>query len=263
MYNHILIAHDLSHSADLALRRALQLAAQHRARLTLLHVTSDTNAAALAELQDSLEQGLGQRLSVYGHCQAQVLLRSGTPAETLLQVLEQLDADLLVVGPHQQQRIELFSGTNLARIAHHCRVPLLLACSEDPEPYARALLALDASLCASHALAAGYALLPTCAELQALHIVVRHTPAELSLQTDLIGRLLADEQAKLPPKGPRLSLEVMPGSLAASLDQVIAERQPELLVLGQHGRSALSSTLLGSLPSHYLRQPPCDVLLVK
>ena len=38
MTGHILIAHDLRDTADLALRRAAQLARQHDAKLTLLHV---------------------------------------------------------------------------------------------------------------------------------------------------------------------------------------------------------------------------------
>ena len=38
MTEHILIAHDLRSTADLALRRAAQLARQHGAKLTLLHV---------------------------------------------------------------------------------------------------------------------------------------------------------------------------------------------------------------------------------
>src|SRR5690606_42047611 len=41
MVQHILIAHDLSPEADLALRRAAQLARQTGARLSLLHVLAE------------------------------------------------------------------------------------------------------------------------------------------------------------------------------------------------------------------------------
>lgn len=39
LFTHLLLAHDLSHEADVALRRAAQLASQFQAKLTLLHVT--------------------------------------------------------------------------------------------------------------------------------------------------------------------------------------------------------------------------------
>ena len=52
-------------------------------------------------------------------------------------------------------------------------------------------------------------------------------------------------------------------SFGGSLDQLIRQRRPQLLALGQHSRSVLVNALLGSLPAHYLRQAPCDVLLVK
>ena len=40
-------------------------------------------------------------------------------------------------------------------------------------------------------------------------------------------------------------------------------RKPQLLVLGRHGRSALSQALLGSLAQHYLHKAPCDVFVVR
>ena len=39
--------------------------------------------------------------------------------------------------------------------------------------------------------------------------------------------------------------------------------QPHLLALGSHSRGALADALLGSLALQMLRQPPCDVLLVR
>ena len=127
MFKHILIAHDLSQQADVALRRAAQLAEQHQARLTLLHVAEGQHSSAsLKELQQATEQVLGERLSSYSHCPAQVLIRQGKASDVLLQALTEEDYDLLVVGSHHKNKPELFTGTNLERIARHCQVPLLL-----------------------------------------------------------------------------------------------------------------------------------------
>lgn len=85
----------------------------------------------------------------------------------------------------------------------------------------------------------------------------------MEIQQALIGQLVDDECSQLPSDGPSVSHEVVPGTLAGSLDQLIRQRRPQLLALGQHSRSVLVNALLGSLPAHYLRQAPCDVLLVK
>lgn len=271
MFKHILIAHDLSQQADVALRRAAQLAEQHQARLTLLHVAEGQHSSAsLKELQQATEQVLGERLSSYSHCPAQVLIRQGKASDVLLQALTEEDYDLLVVGSHHKNKPELFTGTNLERIARHCQVPLLLACGQDSRAYQQAVLAIDSSLCACKALACAYQLLPSTAQLHAVNIFSQpakqsasKAAAQLEIQQALIGQLIDDECSQLPSDGPSVSHEVVPGTLAGSLDQLIRQRRPQLLALGQHSRSVLVNALLGSLPAHYLRQAPCDVLLVK
>ncbi|MGH8354048.1 MAG: universal stress protein [Pseudomonas sp.] len=261
---HILIAHDLRSTADLALRRAAQLARQHHARLTLLHVIDSHQPAAARE---TAEQALDSSLTRFAPAGSELRLQIGRPAEVVLSQIQELKADLLVLGAHHQ-RHEFFSGTTLDRIAHGCQIPLLLASIDDDAPYQRALAALNFSLCACSAFGHAYRLLPAAAELHALHVfeAPRGSPAEvetqLATQCMLIEQLLADETRNLPAKGPKLSHEVQPGTLPRTLHEAIVKYQPQLLVLGCRGRSALSQALLGSLAQHYLHKAPCDVLVV-
>ncbi|MFZ3183600.1 MAG: universal stress protein [Pseudomonas sp.] len=270
MFKHILIAHDLSHQADVALRRAAQLANQHHARLTLLHVVeSQQSASELASLRTAAEQVLG-RLASFNHCEADVRLEQGKPNEIILKLLSEENVDLLVLGAHHKNQPELFSGTNLDRLARLSTVPVLLAVNEDGQPYRQAVVAIDFSLCACNALQHAYQLLPSSAELLALNIfstssrlAKRDAEERLSMQRLLIEQLMADESSRLPKDGPQLKHEVMPGTLSASLDELIAKRQPQLLALGRHNRGVLAQALLGSLAQHYLNKAPCDVLLVR
>lgn len=271
MLSHILIAHDLSLESDIALQRAAQLANQHQARLTLLHVVEgNLHEKALDELRNAAEQVLGERLSTYSHCRADVLLRNGQAAQVTLEVARDIGADLLVVGGHHKGRPELFSGTNLERLARHCGMPLLLARSEPVTPYQRAMVALDQSLCGCQALRTTVGLLPGDADLLGVNVVdnsgrrdARQAAAQLDIQQGLLEHMVSDECAQLPARQAPVRVQVIPGTLAGSLDDKIREERPQLLALGQHSRSRLSEALLGSLPIHYLRQPPCDVLLVK
>ncbi len=271
MFSHILIAHDLSLESDIALQRAAQLANQHHARLTLLHVVEGhPDSKALAELQAAAERVLGERLAAYSHCQADVVLRSGQAAQVTLEVASDIGADLLVVGGHHKGRPELFSGTNLERLARHCGMPLLLARCEQVAPYQRAIVALDQSLCGCQALRSAVCLIPSDAELLGINIFdssgrrdARQAGEQLEIQQGLLQHMVEDECDQLPARQKPVRVEVIPGTLAGSLDERIREERPQLLALGQHSRSRLSEALLGSLPIHYLRQPPCDVLLVK
>ncbi len=263
MFTKILVGHDLTREANHALRRAAQLARQFGAQLTLLHAGPDDDSP---QAQATL-RGL---LSDIGAPQTQLLIRKGKPSDVTLQVAEELGCDLLVAGTHHKGRPEAFSGTNLERIARHSRIPLLMVRNAPEGPYHSALVALDSSVCACNALTSAFRLLPSDGVLHAVNIydqALQLPPAKqrehLQIQQDLLQQLISDELEMQPGSGPQPTLEVRPGTLAGSLDEVIADRKPQLLVLGQHSRSRLSEALLGSLPAYYLRQPLCDVLLVK
>ncbi|WPC05599.1 universal stress protein [Pseudomonas benzenivorans] len=265
MFSHILIAHDLRDTADLALCRAAQLARQHNARLTLLHVL---DPGLSGPQQDQAQQSLDSSLTRYAPPGSELRLCSGKPSEAVLQQLQALECDLLVLGAHHQ-RHDFFSGTSLDRIARQCPVPLLLVARNDFQPYQRALAAIDFSLCACSALGQAYRLLPSSAGLHALHVFEadKGTPqqveAQLQIQQALIDQLLEDESRNLPSDGPSLSHEVIQGGILRCLQEQLKARRSELLVLGSHGRSALSQALLGSLAQHFLHRAPCDIFVVR
>lgn len=265
MFKHILIAHDLRGTAELALRRAAQLAQQHGARLSVLHVL---DPGQNEQAHDQTRQALDSSISQSAPPGSTLHLRSGKPSEVVLQHLQEGDYDLLVLGGHLE-RHEFFSGTSLDRIARHCPVPLLLVAHSSKGPYQKAVAAIDFSLCACSALAGAYELLPQDAELHAVHVFEpdKGTPdqvrSQVEIQHALIDQLLQDEAQNLPPSGPQLSHTVHEGGILRCLQEQLKSRDSDLLVLGSHGRGALSQALLGSLAQHFLHKAPCDVFVVR
>ncbi len=262
MPQHILVAHDLSREADVALGRAAALAKQTGARLSVLHVLhehadGDAEQQARGELQAQLDAtGLGE---------PRLWLRRGGVVEELLTQATGLEADLLVVGRHHRRQPQGFAGTTLERILLACPMPLLLAVSPAAS-YHRALAALDYSRCASRALQSAWQLLPAMAELTALNIhevaeVHGADDGELALQQELFDQLVADLRSNLADNGARLNPSLRQGERNNCLEAAIAELQPQLLALGGHSRGEVSNALLGSLTRQYLDQPPCDVLI--
>lgn len=260
MVHHILVAHDLSPEADVALQRAAALAKQTGAQLSLLHVLDEKTESDEGE---HVRGDLQARLDLIG-VESQLWLRKGEVVEELLTQASGLEADLLVVGRHHSQHRPGFAGTTLERILLACPMPLLLAVTP-PAPYRRALAALDYSRCASRALQSAWQLLPATAELIALYVhevaeVHGSDNAEHALQQELFDQLVDDLRADLS-EGARLTSNVRHGERANCLDAAIAEQRPDLLALGGHSRGEISSTLLGSLTREYLDHPPCDVLI--
>ncbi|MCQ4346335.1 universal stress protein [Pseudomonas stutzeri] len=263
MVQHILVAHDLSPEADLALQRAAQLARHHAARLSLLHVQGAQGGGT-----DRVHRQLEERLAGLALPRADLTLRSGPAAEEILRQARGLEADLLVLGAHHRGSPEGFAGTTLERILQHSPAPVLLAVGRAPAPWQRALVALDFSPCASRALRQAARLLAPGARLHALHVEevaplhAGDNPEELAFESELFEHLVADERARLPG-GLQLSHELRAGERSACLQAVLAEQRPQLLALGSHSRGELADALLGSLTLECLRHPPCDVLVAR
>ncbi len=262
MIQHLLVAHDLSAEADLALARAVQLAQQTGARLSLLHVLDEAadeaeEARAHARLLAALGPQRGDPVQPW--------IRRGRPVEEILTQAAGLECDLLVMGRHHRQSPQGFLGTTLEQVLQRWSPPLLLAAAT-VAPYSRAVAALDYSGCASRALQAAWQLLPAGAELTALSIhevpeMQQPEPAELAAQQALLDELLADLRGTLTNNGARLVANLRQGERNHCLDAAIATLEPQLLALGSHSRGEISAALLGSLTQQYLDQPPCDVLI--
>ncbi len=265
---HILVAHDLSEQAGLAVQRAVQLARQQAARLTLLHVQEEHLPAAMLEQGHAAALAFMQQQLAALEAAADIVIARGRPAQTLVAQQKAREVDLLVMGDHHQDSPVYFAGTTLERVLQHSTAAVLLVVSGDASPYARALVPMDFSGCACRALHAARELLPGDAQIHAVHVQEQaqvHGCAtdEREWQLELFGQLIADEQARMPTSGAAISHEVLHGELYDCLDTAVAGQRPQLLALGKHGRGEMADALLGSLARHFLEQPPCDVLLVK
>ncbi|MBA1273272.1 universal stress protein [Stutzerimonas azotifigens] len=260
MVQHILVAHDLSAEADLALRRAAQLARQAGARLSLVHALDEGASHA------SAEEYLRGCLRDYGLREVDPRIRQGRPVDEILAQTTGLQADLLVLGAHHRQSAQGFAGTTLERVLLRCPAAVLLAFSPNLAPYQRAVAALDFSGSASRALRCACSLLPATGVLHALNV---HEIAEihgadedgLRLQRELFDQLIEDLVGDQPELRDRLTHAVRQGERSNCLDATIAEQRPQLLALGGHSRGELSSALLGSLVRQVLERPPCDLLI--
>ncbi len=241
MIRHLLVAHDLTPEADVALARAAQLARQHDARVSLLHVYDPGPSMSAVKTVSAMLQlkrkggrpRRGQRHPpVQGpadrrHPAADPGARTGPAADGRTP-----PEDLRTLRQHHPRP----GGAR-------SRVPVLLAVREADEPYRQALSALDFPQCACTALRQAYRLLPVEADLHALHVfessddgvlgLPRQNAAHLATQAGLIEQLA--ERRAGAPAGRRAAAEPRSGSrrAAGQPDAALKQRQPELLALGR------------------------------
>lgn len=261
---HLMLAHDLTPEADLALQRAAQLMRVQSSRLSVVHVCE---SAEVSQSEASIRQELQARLQHYGVAQADIQLRSGGRLEVLSQLVRGLEPDLLLLGAHHAHSRCGFSGTTLEQLLPELEVAVLLVVGRADQAYQRALAAVDFSSCARRALCCLWPLLAEGSQLHALNILegtqlARPEPDELAWQQRLLEETIEEMQQQLPPRAIHLQGQVVYGERYQCLAQYLQHLRPQVVALGVHSeRGVLSQALVGGMVQWLLSQPPCDVLL--
>jgi nucleotide-binding universal stress UspA family protein len=287
----ILTATDLSPASEAALARAATLARQSGlARVDLLHVVSvsvlqslrhavagtraDPEGEVRAAAREAVEQ-LAASLASQG-LSVQVHVEIGRPQDEILRMADALGSSLIVIGAHGRHFVhQLLFGSTAERLLYRAQQPLLVVKRPDPGSYREVLVAVDFSECARQAAAAALRVLPD-AEVELFHAV--ESPFEghmrfaavheqdLGRHRDLaLGEARADmvRFVQAVARGStRVRSRVEYGYPPTLIEAEVERSQPDLLVMGKHGRSGVEQLLIGSVTSHLVRSAPCDVLIV-
>lgn len=269
----ILVASDLSARSERALRRAALLAKEQGAEISVVSVVDeDLPAAAAQSLRAEAERTLeGVCQAVLG-APAAIEVVIGEPVEAIVRQVEKVEADLLVVGIHRPRRFwDMFGGTTMERMIRATDCAVLVVRDAVEHGYERVLLGVDLSpACVSVAkAAAGLAPDASFTTFHAVHVPYRGLMGRGASAADVepfVEEAAADLSAWWPKSGmPAVCARPDPevGEVIEVLEAAIGRVHPDLLAVGAHGRPMLAPTFLGSLTESVLRNPPCDVLLVR
>lgn len=277
---HILAATDLSSGADRGIGRALLLARETGARVTVLHVVDVALPQdAIDERCDETEKRLRAQLaSLPGGPDVSADI-AAVPGEGMLEVLRQAErrgADLIVVGAHHAGvPLDLFRGTSGGRLVRG-GIPVLLAREHPTAPYRSAVAAVEPSGASETALAFALEWLHD-AQVHVVHayeipfagLRSGAAPAAEAQRTHqealdaIIDRVVTPLRASLGQRNVTLSHRVRRGEVIQALRREVKRQEAQLLVVGTHARRGLAHAVLGSVAEDLLRQPPCDLLVVR
>lgn len=284
-YKRIVAGTDLSKTAKFATDRAAALARKTGAELFLVHAGGSSG------------KELRQLVQEYGATSA--LTPRGNPADALIDVTREVDADLLVVGSVGMSGARRFLlGSVPNKVSHHGITDLLIVKTDPPpgqvDDYAGILVGTDGSDTAMRAVdmsadlskALRTRLLAVCAyeppteqELNAYRASSGDVMAEWGASKELRDvpeefrwRIAGSSQAEdvleravdhAALRGAVAEAKAMEGNPAEVLIYMAQVEDCDLMVVGNVGMSGAKRFTLGNVPHRISHHAPTDVLILR
>lgn len=276
----LLTATDLSARSDRAVERAVTIAREHGAKLTVLHVVDEGLPTAIADAQEEAAKKAVQAHidAVKGDVGAEVSVEVvlGRAYVDILEMSEKTEAEMIVLGLHREDVLkDMFRGTTAERVIRAGNVPVLLVKDRIVGPYGRVLIGVDFSVYSRRAIEFAVGFVPG-GEFHLVHafdvpfkgFMHGHgTRREVSKQHQsefkrMIEGEMATFLANIEADAPKLERIMQEGLVREVIHRQAEKLKPDLLVVGTHGRTGVAHAFLGSVAEDLLRHPPCDVLAV-
>jgi nucleotide-binding universal stress UspA family protein len=279
----IVCATDSTARSDLALSRAVRMARQTGARLTLVHAVDPRQSErqvraqvnrAYVQLLSKVDQGLGSESAVID---IDIDVRAGSPLDVIAKVASEANADLVVLAAPQQRRLDSIVGTTAERLLRTIGRPVLVVHREARDSYRQVAMAVDLSNMSLPMIQTASRLgVLDNAETTLLHAT--SAPHEGMLKTvgvdeqaieeyrrgwedDARHRLQAIRTAA-EMQVERTRLLVRTEAPALAIRQVLEREQSDLLTIGASRWVLLKRLLIGSVGDSMLRTAMCDVLVI-
>lgn len=267
----ILLTTNLTPHSDRATERAVQLALQFGADLSVLYAIQPA-AGQPASPYDRLsahdiEAEMRRHVMAVPAAAALspfVSALRGPVEEVAASYAESWKASLLVAGVHRGDSLrDLFAVTTVERISVASEVPLLVVRNKPFRPYASALVPVDLREASRPGIAAALSLIPQ-GSVSLLHILdipgAAGSPAPTAdeLQAEfaaLLDGMAVGQQA--------IGTSVRHGPTMREIVEAAHADMPDLLVMGTAARRGFGRALIGSTAHEVLEHLPSDVLLVR
>lgn len=278
-YRKILVAYDGSPSAKNALSLASQLAREDKSWIKVLAVVpsyqGDLELVGVSEIKEAIT-GPGQallaeakRLADQEGVHILTNLEQGEPYEQIVQVAEEENCDLIIIGRRGKAKMEReLMGSVTSRVIGHTGKDVLVIPETGRLSWQNLLLATDGSPCCDNALARALEIAQERkAKLNAVSVVYSNDEF-YALGQDVVKELYqqADKVLDKVRKwagdlGVQTELFVRDGEPHEAITALAAEISASLIVMGSHGRKGLTRLLMGSVTERVIGYADCPVLV--
>jgi universal stress protein E len=272
----VLCATDLSPGSQRAVVRAMLLANQLDAQLTLLHVTdpvqgTDSAVSARDELAQQLSSsGLPVRPDI------RIQLRTGHYVEAIATAAKESDADIIVLGAPHRRPTESLIGMTAERVIAMAGRPALIVNTHPRVRYGAVLIAAELS----DAFTRVVRIATSLRFLEAQSVSVVHgfeSPYQGPLYADgfdvraaqrnleaweraVRARLLRSLDAAGVDSS-RFRIIFQQARPLRAIQRIVRSVQPDLLIVATQGRPMFNRAVRGSVANEAFRNIECDILV--
>ncbi|MDQ1339720.1 MAG: hypothetical protein QG567_873 [Campylobacterota bacterium] len=272
-YRTIIVATDLTISADRAVEKAVKLAERGKSELLIVHVIDKGIFGVGFEDEAKIKKAEQKLKEHYKTIQnANFLVLSGKPANEIIALAAVKNAALVVVGDHAPMPLkDFFLGTTARNITTKGKTPVLVV--KTNEPIKKILVPTDFSddslACASFVFGYWSGL-----DIELLNIY--QTPPETTVefynlsddelkkikneQEEKANNEMAEFVKKLGDKNLSLGIKGAVSCEVAILEHA-KKYNANLIAIGTRGVGRFSTEVMGSVAEYILRASPVDVLL--
>lgn len=284
----ILVPTDLSENADRAMRQAVELAAQHGAKLHVFHAIT-LHAADPARLKVKLEDYVkkveeevfadlserSEEIRRRGVAVEVTLARSFLPFEAIMDKAEEVHPEIVVMGTHGRSGVKkLLMGSVAEKVVRHAPCHVLTVghestVAEGGEGFSRILVPVDFSEASKKAIDVARSFLSRDGGLVVAHVV--SSPIHPSFYAGGVTRMFQldpelperiREKLKTLYGGPG-ELVVTEGNIVSDVLETAKSHDVDMIVMGTKGLTGLDHLLVGSVTERVIRHASVPVLSIK
>jgi len=279
--NKILVATDLSNRSDYAIERAAVLARTFNSSWAIVHLVDEDTPKRLIDrnIEDAREilQERVASLSIISGSEPEIIIEVGPIESTTNKIAQRIGADLLILGiPRKGFLREMFVGTSAERIIRSTRMPVLQVVKGGDSEYNSLMLAADMSENSANAI-------KVCQNLglfenRTVHVVYVFedyakgellSAAEMGIATAIqhesrekakeeLKEFLLKNNLNLPDE----QIHVREGFSVVTLCEAAQDINPDMVILGTHGRTGIKKLMLGSVAETMLVEIDRDMLCI-
>jgi nucleotide-binding universal stress UspA family protein len=213
---------------------------------------------------ENLAVNLHEALS---HCAVTFIARHGDPKTTILELAEDLQAELIVIGSNCKNTMErLLIGSVCQAVLNRASCPVIVAktpcgLAQEAAPGFRNILIPVDNSAFSDAAVKWLANFSWAQNTQFVVAAAVEQDTDFEEVNQTLNKRAADLSANLRTN--KVTTVTAPGEPGQAIIDLARECNADLIVMGSHGRTGLKKVILGSVSQAVSQVAPCAVAIVR